>query len=372
MAGFDLRIGDQVHCEGEPCGRLMRVVVDPHTQRVTDLIVERGVLLKTDRVLPISAVERTADRDVHLGIGRDELEDYPEYREVDFTKPAPGWGKREQYRAEHVVCWTGLYGRACREPVVPRVRQRVHKGVSSALEVIARDTPVHNASGTLGEVDHVLVDSESGEITHLVVRNVVVEDEIFPYYPIVPTSMVEHVSEEGVFVKATTEELAELPHYAPRADSDVLADLQDRLKASSLDLSSVKAILEDGVARLTGLGRDAASKRRAEATARSVEGVIDVENALDTDTVVMARVIAALADDPRTSMAVIDVASEHGVITLKGRVDTVEIREAAEEIAADQDGAISVVNGLQVGPDEHSEALKPLSAIPARWSQGFM
>jgi osmotically-inducible protein OsmY/sporulation protein YlmC with PRC-barrel domain len=371
VAEFDLRIGDHVYCEGEPCGRLMKVVVDPHTQRVTDLIVERGILLKTDRVLPISAVEQTADRDVHLGIGRDELEDYPKYREVDFTKPTPGWGESERYKAEHVVCWTGLYGRACREPVVPRVRQRVHKGVSSDLEVIARDTPVHNDAGTLGEVDHVLVDSASGEITHLIVRNLVVEDELFPYYPIVPISMVEYVSEEGVFVKATTEELAEIPHYAPRADSDLLLELQDRLKASSVDLSGVKAILEDGVARLTGLARDVVSKRRAEATARSVEGVIDVENALDTDTVVVARVIAALADDPRTGMAVIDVTSERGVITLKGRVDSVEIREAAEEIAADQDAVVSVVNGLQVGPDEDSEALKPLSAIPANWPHRF-
>ena len=42
---IDYRIGTEVVCEGEKCGRLGKLVVDPHTRRVTDLIVNQGILL---------------------------------------------------------------------------------------------------------------------------------------------------------------------------------------------------------------------------------------------------------------------------------------------------------------------------------------
>jgi osmotically-inducible protein OsmY len=60
------------------------------------------------------------------------------------------------------------------------------------------------------------------------------------------------------------------------------------------------------------------------------------------------RVSNALLEDPRTEEAIIDVANERGIITLTGSVDSEETRQAAEEIARDDQGVISVVNELKV------------------------
>jgi osmotically-inducible protein OsmY len=177
---------------------------------------------------------------------------------------------------------------------------------------------------------------------------------------VIPVSAVERLSEETVFVKVSGEELEELPRYVPRDEEGILTELQDRLKGSSLDLSDVKATVEEHVAQLEGVVSDVAAKRRAEATAWSVDGVIDVKNVLDTDTAIVARVTAALADDPRTEMAVIEVISERGLVTLKGEVDSAKVRDAAEKIAAELPGVVSVVNALEVEPDDDTEALKPL------------
>jgi osmotically-inducible protein OsmY/sporulation protein YlmC with PRC-barrel domain len=354
MKTFDFNIGAQVYCGEEACGELLKVVVDPHKERVTDLIVQRGLLFKTDRVLPVSAVERTTGQDIYLSVSSDEVKDYPEYREVDFKKPAPGWGQTRQYKAEHTRCWTSPWGPACQEPVVPMVRQRVHENVPSTSEVIERGTPVLNVMGEIGKVDHVLVDRESGEITHLVVRK-----GLIPEHPIVPASAIERVSEEGVAIDVTKEALEELPQYTPRSEEEILTELEERLEALSYDFGNVKAALEDGVMRLMGSVTDVGSKRRAEATARSVEGVIDVENELRVDAAVTAHVTAALADDPMTAMAIIDVINEQGLVTLKGRVDSVEVRDAAKEIAEKQPGVVSVVNALQVEPDEDTPSLAP-------------
>lgn len=45
MTGFDFNVGTAVHCGDGRCGRLTRVV-DRDAQEVTDLIVEKGFLLK--------------------------------------------------------------------------------------------------------------------------------------------------------------------------------------------------------------------------------------------------------------------------------------------------------------------------------------
>jgi osmotically-inducible protein OsmY len=58
-----------------------------------------------------------------------------------------------------------------------------------------------------------------------------------------------------------------------------------------------------------------------------------------------------------------EVVNEQGVIALKGQVDSPEIREAAEEIAANQSGVSAVINMLEVKPKTRSFWN---SAIPLR------
>jgi osmotically-inducible protein OsmY/uncharacterized protein YrrD len=360
MEKLDLDIGAKVYGGEESCGKLRKVVVDPHTKQVTDLVVERGFLRKTDRVLPVSAVERTGDHGIVLDIACDELGNYPEYRQVEFTKPAPGWGKTGQYKAEHTVCRPSPYMLICSEPVVPRVRHRVHEGIPSTSEVIHAGTPVQTIDGDLGKVDHVLVNSRSGQITHLVVRK-----GLIPEYPVIPIDMVQDVTETSVFLRKSGEELESLPRYTPGDDGDILAALQNRLEASFFDLDDVKAAVENGIVGLTGKVRDVVAKRRAEAIARSVEGVIDVDNTLDVDTTAASPVAAALASDPRTSLAAIEVIDEQGMITLRGKVDSPEIREVAEGIAAEQPDVVGVINALQVLPDDDTRLFSPWSVAAA-------
>jgi len=64
---------------------------------------------------------------------------------------------------------------------------------------------------------------------------------------------------------------------------------------------------------------------------------------------VVDRVMDALLSDPRTKDAIIDVGSDRGIVILKGQVNKVDIREAAEEIARKQEGVITVINEIKVG-----------------------
>jgi osmotically-inducible protein OsmY len=90
---------------------------------------------------------------------------------------------------------------------------------------------------------------------------------------------------------------------------------------------------EQGVVHLRGAVRTEEAKHAAETVAGGVAGVWEVESALLAESAVAMAVADALAHDPRTSRAVIDVACLGGSVTLHGQVRTAAEQAAAVEVA---------------------------------------
>ena len=59
-------------------------------------------------------------------------------------------------------------------------------------------------------------------------------------------------------------------------------------------------------------------------------------------------VTKALVQDERTKEAAIEVINQNGILTLKGHVKNDKIRKAAENIAMQQPGVVSVINELKI------------------------
>jgi len=353
MKRHNLNIGAPVICKSTNAGRLIKLVVDPDDGETTDLIVESGRLHnKTAHVVPVDVVDTASDQAVQLSISERELRGLPQYREKEFSLPAPGWRKGGSRKPKDLLVRVPEYGLVYHERIAPRVTVRLHEGVSDRLAVVGRGTEVDNLEGTVGAVDHLLVDRESGDVQHVVVDTGLLTESI-----VIPISMVKAISERGIVIKGDNQDLQELPRYRPRSEQVIVDDLQARLE--SMSLPDLKLSVEEGVAFLRGVVPDVKAKRRAEATARGIEGVIDVKNTLTTDTAIAAAVTTALSGDPRTELAAIEVISEHGLITLSGEVDSTAIRTAAEQIAARQQGVIQAINGLEVKPDEDTPFLRP-------------
>lgn len=74
------------------------------------------------------------------------------------------------------------------------------------------------------------------------------------------------------------------------------------------------------------------------------------EKIMSNEAALAALIAEALMNDPRTEDAVIEVIHERGMITLQGQVDKPESKVAAEEIAVNYPGVISVTNELSVNP----------------------
>jgi uncharacterized protein YrrD len=295
MAAFDFRMGAQVHCTDGRCGKLVKLVFDPQTQQVTDLIVEKGFLLKKDRVLPLATVERVSADDIYLNIPSENLKDYEEYNEVTVQEPAPDAGTR----MGGAMNAAGSYV----EPHIPMIRKRLRQGISAGRAVLDHRSEVENLDKVFGHVDHVIVDRDSDMIRHVVIRR-----GLFADYRVLPIEMIEEVG-DNIFVRLSREEIEALPRYEPGSESEIVVE------EPAPDLQEVEPF-------------------------RLGSGVATAD--------VAARVSQALAADPRTAGAVIEVIDDRGSLILQGGVARVETRAVAEEIARRQPGVQVVHNELIV------------------------
>ncbi|HXF64924.1 MAG TPA: BON domain-containing protein [Caldilineaceae bacterium] len=363
MARLDLHIGAAVHCRDRQCGKLMNVVVAPENQAVSDLIIQQGLLQKHARVVPVSTVAHATPEKITLDLYSDELSSFAEYREFEIKEPAP-----DAPVMPHTSGLASGYGPVL-DRATPMVRRRLRDGVAAGMAIIGRKTGVENLSETLGHVDHVVIDGETGQLTEIVMRRGIV-----PTYYVIPMADVETIDEDHILVLVNKDDVDGWPRYTPRPDTEVLDAVNWALLAEdSPAFRGVTAAVNGGIVRLTGSVPSEAGRRHAEELARLVPGVIDVENelvigapvgspvaggpvdsaaghaaatwpALDSRELVN-RVSAALAADPRTRDAVIEVIADRGVVTLVGQVKGAETRTAAELVAR-QPGVTAVINEL--------------------------
>lgn len=70
------------------------------------------------------------------------------------------------------------------------------------------------------------------------------------------------------------------------------------------------------------------------------------------DSWVTTKAKMAMVKDDRVKARRVKVETQDGIVTLRGKVATVDEKSAAEEIARGIDGATSVSNALQVVPDD--------------------
>ncbi|MDQ5852813.1 MAG: BON domain-containing protein, partial [Chloroflexota bacterium] len=292
---MELPIGAAVVCQDGEAGRLKYVAADPVTTTITDLIVEHGMVLKRDRVVPVRWVDRSDAHRIMLNAKLADLALLPEYREVDFMQPDPTYRPVSGHRVEDTRIWLSPYvelggGR-------PWLIGRVRLGISDDHAVLVRrGVPVLIADGSmLGRIHHLVADEQERKVSSLVVR---CGDLLHREYRMVPIDQVAAISEAGVRLKIDADEVAQLPVYTPPASD---AELQARTEhALAHDESTAGAPLnvgvEDGLVRLGGVVAEpiARAAQRLAERVRGVLGVIDETTRPPTPALVIGSPVHAL------------------------------------------------------------------------------
>ena len=146
-------------------------------------------------------------------------------------------------------------------------------------------------------------------------------------------------------------------------DAALLTSVKSALVSNNVtDAGDINVDVNRGVVKLAGFVDNAEQKSKAATVARNVDGVKSVQNDIAVkqgsggetageyidDSVLTAKVKAALIESPDTNAHQINVETNQGVVQLSGFVDNAAAKTAATSVAKSVNGVKDVKNELSV------------------------
>jgi uncharacterized protein YrrD len=225
---MQIQTGAQVYTStGEKLGHVDRVVIDPHTKKVSHLVVRKGFLLKTDKVLPIDWVAAANGDRVALTLDATSLDSLPNFEEKHYVRtdetlsvaettggsPAP----LESATAPMVVWYPPVMGvypgpGVPAMPGAPRVRyvETVEENIPENTIALKEGAKVVSADGEhVGSVERLIVNSDTKDVTHLLVK----EGVLFTKKKVVPANWIGETYADEVHLVVDSKLLRGLPDY---------------------------------------------------------------------------------------------------------------------------------------------------------------
>jgi uncharacterized protein YrrD len=202
--------------EGEKIGTLSRVVIDPRTREVSSLVVEKGLLFKTDKVIPVTLVDlEIEDRIVLKKTNQDILEDFPDF-ETTYYVPLDQPENPFQADVEASYLYPPLHlgwppGGQLGYPVpeyILKTEQDIPEGtvaLEEGAKIVSRD------GEHVGNVEEIITEPESDRVTHIVVT----EGFLLKEHKLVPAAWISDVTEEEIHLSVNAGVFERLPEYQP-------------------------------------------------------------------------------------------------------------------------------------------------------------
>ncbi len=215
-----LREGTSVFTSGgKEVGKVNRFIIDPATEEVTHIVVEKGWLLPEDKVVPFEMVRSATEDKVVLKENLDDFNELPPFEETHFVRanregdrgagrtppdsyvPAYYW-----YPPPYGYMGYPAYGLGS-AAWPPTVTQQ---------NIPANTVPLKDGSNVIssdgrhvGDVERLLVEPDSGKVTHLLIS----QGLLFKDHKMIPTNWVQAVEEDKVNLKVSSRVLEDLPPY---------------------------------------------------------------------------------------------------------------------------------------------------------------
>jgi sporulation protein YlmC with PRC-barrel domain len=161
-------IGADASCSDGPCGKLIRLIVDPETQALTHLVIEPGHRGGPERFVPIDLVD-TAAGEIKLRctiaeFGRLEPAEEQGLQASDSGRPLnhPG-SARFIGTGDGGLTMANLRGN-------DDAKVASHDTVPMGEVDVRRGEPVYATDGEIGKIQGLVIDSGSHHVTHVLLE----------------------------------------------------------------------------------------------------------------------------------------------------------------------------------------------------------
>jgi uncharacterized protein YrrD len=208
-----------VTADGEQIGKVDRIVLDPRTREVTDLVVHKGLLFTEDKVLPVDLVAEATEEQVKLKEHATDLEELRRFEERHYVIPDRSETSGNRLAGNHpsLMYWyppyystpygmpTG-YTAPFIQPYGVEIDRNIPKGtipLREGAQVISKDDE------HVGDVDDVLTDPDTERVTHFVIsRGLLLHER-----KLIPVNWVDKIGENRVHLAVGSKTIQGLPDY---------------------------------------------------------------------------------------------------------------------------------------------------------------
>jgi len=334
------KVGSPVYATDGLVGALQYVVLHPDTQEVSDLVV-KGELFASPRVISARYIDHVDDDgSIHLTVDKAFVKRARKFVRAEFIEP------EDQGASYGQLYWQDIYGVMAEEVPKPAVHVRIVAGVDDDEVLVGKGSRVFTKLGErVGTVDHIVVDDDGRKLLYLVVRL----PGIRRRRVVVAASQVKEWQPDAVVLDMDKDALYALPPYVPAKKDETLAQLvRQAIAALGVDVEHLSVFVDKGHVLLRGHSPSADDRRRIEAAARSVSGVLSVTNEITTDKELEVRVQQRLLKDAVASLYPVDVIVRNRIATVTGKVPSQAIQDIILEIVRNTPGIVSVIDEISI------------------------
>ena len=188
----EFAMGATANCVDGPGGKVIRVIIEPASERVTHLVIEPKHRLGMGRLVPLDLVDTTAG----------EIRLRCTVEEFGGLEPA-----EETELIDDVTGGLGFGGLNASMGVISPVQAILRDAVPLGEADVHRGEPVHALDGEIGRVQGFLVDPDNHRVTHVLLQ----EGHLLGRKKVsIPVRAVTGV-ENGIWLSLTKKQVEDLP-----------------------------------------------------------------------------------------------------------------------------------------------------------------
>ena len=218
---MELKEGTSVFTPGgEEVGKVNRFVLDPATNEVTHIVIQKGWLLPEDRVVPFEMVNSASEDRVVLSEEVGEFDKLPPFEETHFFRAPdedagdPSLTGDPVYHYAPAYYWyparanPGFQGPGLAPYVLPVGEPQ--RNIPEDTVPIREGTNVVSVNGDhVGDVERLFLEGDSNKVSHFVISQGI----LFKDRKLVPAHWVKSVDEHAVSLAVSSKFLERLPSY---------------------------------------------------------------------------------------------------------------------------------------------------------------
>jgi len=209
--------------DGKQVGHVKTLVLTPHTNQVTHLVIGRGFLFTEEKVMPASWISHNDGDKLILNTDQTKFDQLPNFMEREYI-PAPTDTREPAVKYDELVAnspvnpsslyYLGVPGFAPATSALTAIGGPIY--ISRETRNIPENGMVLDVGGHVltrdgkhvGNIEQVIT-SDQGIVTHFIVS----EGLLFKTHKLVPAYWIDHVQDKDIHLVVGTEALHTLPDY---------------------------------------------------------------------------------------------------------------------------------------------------------------